>query len=143
MSLLRRTRFAASLASILAAAAVVFGQADVPPALVFVSRQIPTNGSIYMPTAMDMPGVGPHSRFRVASPGRLIIRERDGGLRVLIDGSNPAMSSLNLIDVNSPDVSYDGSEIVFAGLPAGNYDRGPNSNPGAWRIFRAALPSPQ
>jgi hypothetical protein len=102
--------------------------------LVFVSRQIPPNGSIYWDVPRDMPGVGPHSRFRVAAPGRLLVREVDGTIRALIDGSNPE-SSLNLIDVNAPDVSYDGTQIVFAGLPSGTYDRGPVTNPGAWRIY--------
>jgi len=102
--------------------------------LVFVSRQIPPSGSIYWDVPGDMPGVGPHSRFRVAAPARLLVREVDGSIRVLIDGNNPE-SSLNLIDVNAPDVSYDGTRIVFAGLPAATYNRGPVSNPGAWRIY--------
>jgi hypothetical protein len=102
--------------------------------LVFVSRQIPPRGSIYWDVPGDMPGVGPHSRFRVAAPARLLVREVDGSIRVLIDGNNPE-SSLNLIDVNAPDVSYDGARIVFAGLPAATYNRGPVSNPGAWRIY--------
>ena len=36
--------------------------------IVFVSRQIPANGSIYWDVPKDMPGVGPHSRFKVAAP---------------------------------------------------------------------------
>lgn len=104
-------------------------------AIVFVSRQIPPNGSIYWDVPNDLPGVGPHSRFRVASPGKLLVLEPDGKVRVLIDGSKPTAASLNLIDVNAPDVSYDAKKIVFAGLPAGNYSRGPNTNPGAWRIY--------
>ncbi|MBE2225621.1 MAG: PD40 domain-containing protein, partial [Anaerolineae bacterium] len=43
--------------------------------------------------------------------------------------------SLNLIDVNAPEVSYDGKKIVFAGLPDGNYKSVPHYNPGAWRIY--------
>src|SRR6187402_2480255 len=49
-------------------------------ALVFVSRAIPDNGSIYWSVPKDMPGVGTHSRFRVASPGRLLVREADGAI---------------------------------------------------------------
>ncbi|GAB4211163.1 MAG: hypothetical protein OHK0022_45400 [Roseiflexaceae bacterium] len=104
-------------------------------ALVFVSRQIPPKGSIYMEQANDMPGVGPHSRFRPAAPGRLVVREADGSERVLIDGAQPSEATLNLIDVNAPDVSYDGSTIVFAGLPQGSYENEPARNPGAWRIY--------
>ncbi len=103
--------------------------------IVFVSRQIPSDGSIYMVSAHDLPGVGARSRFRVAAPGRLIVRESDGRLRVLVDGQHPTPGSLHLIDVNAPDVSYDGQRIVFAGLPDARYDTGPNVNPGAWRIF--------
>ncbi len=110
-------------------------EADLEVALVFVSRQILPGGSIYMEQASDMPGVGPHSRFRPAAPGRLIVREADGGERVLIDGAQPSEATLSLIDVNAPDVSYDGSTIVFAGLPQGNYESEPARNPGAWRIY--------
>lgn len=106
-----------------------------PVPVVFVSRQIPDRGSIYWDPVSDMPGVGPHSRFRVASPGKLLVLEPNGTTRTLIDGSKPTVASLNLIDVNAPDVSYDGKTIVFAGLPAGNYDRGPVGNPGVWRLY--------
>lgn len=103
--------------------------------IVFVSRQIPPNGSVYLPAANDLPGVGGYSRFRVAAPGKLMLRDDDGNLRVLIDGSRPSPATLNLIDVNAPDVSYDGTTIVFAGLPAGNYSRNPQEGPGAWRLY--------
>ena len=105
------------------------------PAIVFVSRHIPDEGSIYWSVPNDLPGVGPHSRFRVASPGKLLVREPDGLIRTLVDGSRPTAASLNLVDVNAPDVSYDGTRIVFAGLPGGSYDTGPFNNPGAWRIY--------
>jgi hypothetical protein len=104
-------------------------------ALVFVSRQIPPGGSIYWDVPMDMPGVGPHSRFRVAAPGKLLVRDPDGTLRTLVDGSQPSDASWNLIDVNAADVSFDGRRIVFAGLPRGEYPAGPDANPGAWRIY--------
>ncbi len=105
------------------------------PAVVFVQRQIPNDGSIYWDAVKDMPGVGAHSRFRVAAPGKLLVREANGSLRTLVDGSNPTAASLNLIDVNAPDVSWDGTTIVFAGLPSGNYARGPVTDPGAWRLY--------
>ena len=104
-------------------------------AIVFVSRQIPSNGSVYYSSGGSMPGVMPFSRFHVASPGKLIVREANGTLRTLIDGSNPTAASLNLIDVNAPDVSYDATKIVFAGLVNGSYSRGTMSNPGAWRLY--------
>ena len=107
--------------------------------LVFVSRQINAHGSIYHSPARDMPGVGVRSRFRNASPGMLLLRDSTGTIRTLVDGSNPSAPSLNLIDVNAPDVSYDGTRIVFSGLPVGNHSRGPNTNPGAWRIYTINL----
>jgi hypothetical protein len=107
----------------------------VPFPLVFVSRQIPNNGTIYWNVPKDQPGVGPHSRFRPASPGQLVVREVDGSTRLLVDGAAPTAASLNLIDVNAPDVSYDGQWIAFAGLPQGSYAQNPVTNPGAWRIY--------
>jgi hypothetical protein len=103
--------------------------------VVFVSRQIPSKGSVYYQQANSMPGVGPYARFQVAAPGKLLVREPNGSIRTLIDGSNPTAASLHLIDVNAPDVSYDGKEIVFAGLPNGQYATGELSNPNAWRIY--------
>ncbi|MBE2223200.1 MAG: hypothetical protein IAF02_16780, partial [Anaerolineae bacterium] len=83
--------------------------------IIFVSRQIPTNGSVYYQQGGMLPGTGSYSRFVVAAPGKLIIQEPNGSMRTLIDGSNPRAASLNLIDVNAPEVSYDGKKIVFAG----------------------------
>ena len=103
--------------------------------VVFVSRQIPSSGSVYYPQGNSMPGVGPYARFQVAAPGKLLVREPDGSIRALIDGSNPTADSFYLIDVNAPNVSYDGTEIVFAGLPNGEYSTGKLSNPNAWRIY--------
>lgn len=152
----RRHRIATSLAALLGLATVVLAvhslraDASLAPTyvplvrtysdyvgapLVFVSRQIPPSGSIYWDPPRDLPGVGPHSRFRVASPGKLLVREPDRRIRTLVDGSRPSAASLNLIDVNAPDVSYDGQTIVFAGLPQGSYNRGPVTNPGAWRLY--------
>ncbi len=103
--------------------------------LVFVQRQIPPSGTIYWDEPRDMPGVGARSRVRPAPPGRLLVREPDGRIRVLIDGARPTAASLQLIDVNAPEVSYDGRTIVFSGLPAGPYDASPASTVGRWRIF--------
>src|SRR5262245_6207254 len=68
-------------------------------AVVFVSRQIPSGGSIYYDPGKDLPGVGPHSRFRVAAPGKLMVLEPTGNTRILVDGSKPSAASFNLIDV--------------------------------------------
>jgi hypothetical protein len=106
--------------------------------VVFVSRQIPDKGSVYYKEAGSLPGVGPYSRFQIATPGKLLVREPDGSLRTLVDGSNPTESSLHLVDVNAPAVSYDATQIVFAGLPNAVYSQEAENtmnNPGAWRLY--------
>ena len=103
--------------------------------IVFVSREIPPKGSIYYEQAGSLPGMGPYGRFQVSAPGKLIVREPDGEMRTLVDGSMPSADSLYLVDVNAPDVSYDGEQIVFAGLPDGDYYLEPLYGPGAWRIY--------
>ncbi|WP_224247510.1 DUF7402 domain-containing protein [Hyalangium gracile] len=105
------------------------------PALVFVSRKVMPEGSIYWDVPNAMPGVGAHSRVRPSVPGRLIVRESSGQLRVLVDGERPSAQTLNLVDVNGPAVSYDGSTIVFSGLPAGTHDTAPAKSLGAWRLY--------
>lgn len=107
--------------------------------ILFLQRRINSNGSLYMPSTNDMAGVGVHSRVRPAAPGKLILRNNDGSLRILIDGANPNSSSLNIIDVSGFDLSYDAQKIVFAGLPNGNYPRGPEQNVNAWRIYSMNL----
>lgn len=107
-------------------------------AIVFVSRQIPDEGSIYWNVPNGMPGVGPWSRYQVAAPGKLLVREANGTIRTLINGANPSAASKYLVDVMSPSVSYDGTKIVFAGFPQQAYSPGdaePQGNPGAWRIY--------
>jgi len=104
-------------------------------AIVFVSRRIPANGSTYYSATGSLPGVQPWGRFQVAAPGKLMVREANGSFHVLVDGSNPTAASLNLIDVSAPDVSYNATKIVFAGLTNGSYSLGPMNAPGAWRIY--------
>ncbi len=112
----------------------------VPYDVVFVSRKIVKHGANDLDSLTDMPGVGPHSRFRDCAPGKLRIYKINGTLVTLIDGNNPTVASLNLIDVNAPDVSYDGTQILFAGLPAPiagqTYDTLPKKELGAWRIYK-------
>src|SRR5215208_287601 len=55
-------------------------------AIVFVSRKIPPQGSVYMGPSEtgSLPGVGPYSRLQVSAPGNLLVRETTGALRTLI-----------------------------------------------------------
>jgi PKD repeat protein len=68
-----------------------------------------------------------------------MVRETGGALRVLVDGANPTSASLYLIDVNAPDVSYDGQKIVFAGFSSKHFDAvkdtQPLQNPNNWRLY--------
>jgi hypothetical protein len=103
------------------------------PPLVFVERQINTNGNDAWP-AGALAGAGPHSRTRPAAPARLLVREPNGTIRVLVDGT-AAAAPFRLIDVNAPGVSWDGTRIVFAGLAAGDWPAAPRQAVGGWRLY--------
>ncbi len=86
------------------------------PSIVFVSRNpLPdANG--------DLPGIGP--KYRTAAVGgKLMLRERTGKLRVLVD-------STKLIDVADPCVSWDARRILFSGLQHAD---------SSWRIFEITV----
>jgi hypothetical protein len=131
----RRWAATAMVAAFVCAIDLARGAVTVPVPIVFVSRQIPAKGSVYWDATGDMPGVGPWSRFRPAAPGRLLVLEPSGAVRVLIDGAAPSPATLDLTDVNAPNVSYDGATVVFAGLPKGTYEQTSVTNPGAWRLY--------
>lgn len=107
--------------------------------VVFVSRRILPSGSIYWDVPDDMPGVGPHSRFRVAAPGKLCVLQPEGELSVLVDGSAPGSNRYEIMDVSAPDVSYDGTKIVFAGFSRRDLeptvDVLPARAPDGWRLY--------
>lgn len=107
----------------------------IPQPLVFVSRAIPPDGSKFDANPTNSyPGVGGYSRFVSAGPGKLQILSTNGQVTTLLDGNRPR-PPFNLVDFNAPDVSYDGTTIVFAGLPSGVNAVAPKSYPGAWRIY--------
>jgi hypothetical protein len=139
-------RFRAALAAVATTAAVIavapgLASREAPglDPLVFVSRQIPDHGSIYAPPARGLAGVGAFARLQVASPGSLLLRDGAGRVRPLVDGQRPTPRSLQLVDVSSADVSYDGRLVVFAGLAAGDHRRDTSGNPDAWRIYVIGL----
>ncbi len=111
----------------------------------FVSRAPQPDGSAAWPSAqggpLELPGTGPRSRLRPARGSKLLVREPDGSLRPLVDGSKPTAASLHLVDVNAPAVSYDGKLVAFAGLPEGPHVDAPHSprngtpSVGGWRIY--------
>lgn len=90
---------------------------DLPP-IVFVARgQLATRDHIF-PNDLSPPTgllVG-MSKFAPAS--RLLRREPDGSVHVLVDTGKPSghpLNPLGLRDLQAPDVSFDGTRIVFAG----------------------------
>ena len=59
--------------------------------------------------------LGPAGQFgsglpKFAPGSKLMIRKADGSLVTLVDGSNHTPATGNLIDVQSPDVSFDGAK---------------------------------
>lgn len=101
----------------------------------FLSRQIPAEGSVYFASARALPGVGSFSRFQVASPGFMLIKRVNGQVDTLLNGESPQSTSLNLIDVSAPSLSYDGRQVVFAGLVNGDYSPASRTFPNAWRLY--------
>ncbi|MCB0693702.1 MAG: T9SS type A sorting domain-containing protein [Lewinellaceae bacterium] len=107
--------------------------------VLFVSRQIPCCGSVYMADANALPGVGGYSKYQVAAPAFLCILYPDGTIDTLINGADPQPESLHLIDISAPKLNWDATRIAFAGLPDGTYELG-NGNQisqghDAWRIY--------
>lgn len=92
--------------------------------VVFVSRNMTSGGSVYYPQATLLPGMGPFSRAAVVG-GRLLVRESNGTLRVLVD-STMLFGSTRLIDVSDPGVYWNASKIVFAGI---------EHRDSSWRIY--------
>ena len=92
--------------------------------IVFVSRNMTTGGSVYYPQASLLPGMGPFSRSAVVG-GRLLVRESNGTLRVLVD-STMLFGSTRIIDVSDPCVYWNASKIVFSGI---------EHRDSSWRIY--------
>lgn len=103
--------------------------------LVFVARgHLATRDDIFADET------GPAGQFGTGLPkfapgSQLMIRHGDGSLSTLVDGANPSPGTGNLIDVQSPDVSFDASRIVFAGATTVDRDA-----PGyGWRLYEIGV----
>ncbi len=112
-------------------AARVFAATDI----VFVARQ-------HLATADDIfhTEVGPAGQFgsglpKFAPKSKLMIRHADGSLTTLVDGANPSAATGNLIDVQSPDVSFDGTKIIFAGATTIDSDAASFG----WRLYEIGV----
>ncbi len=112
-------------------AAPLFAATDI----VFVARQhLATEDDIFSDEK------GPAGQFGTGLPkfaprSKLMIRHADGSLTTLVDGANPSPATGNLIDVQSPDVSFDGTKIVFAG--ATTIDR--DASQFGWRLYEIGV----
>jgi hypothetical protein len=101
------------------------------PQIVFVARaHLATQDNLFKTE------VGPAGQFgtglsKFAPGSQLMIRQSDGSLVTLIDGKNPMAATNYLIDVQSPDVSFDGSKIIFAGATTTD----PESTQYGWRLY--------
>jgi hypothetical protein len=99
--------------------------------IVFVARaHLATKDDIFQDE------LGPAGQFgsglpKFAPGSKLMIRKADGSLITLVDGSNPSPLKGNLIDVQSPDVSFDGSKIIFAGATTVDSE----SSQYGWRLY--------
>lgn len=100
----------------------IFSQSN--PPVVFVSRNLVSNGNFYYPPSGLLPGMGPFSRFKVVG-GKLIVRESNGTTRVLVD-STMNFNGISLVDVQQPGVFWDASKIVFSGV---------ENRDSSWRIY--------
>ena len=92
--LILRHRMAAAIVVATTAAVAVAASTTQPQSrplepLVFVSRQIPREGSIYAATARGLAGVGAFARLQIASPGSLLLRDAAGRSGPSSMGSGP------------------------------------------------------
>ncbi len=86
------------------------------PPVVFVSRYMDSDPDASVRAAA----------IERALSGRLMLREEDGSVRALVDGTLPEAGDEVPVDITDPDVSFDATRIVLAG-----YSRVEE----AWRIF--------
>jgi len=134
----RRIRLLGLLALLLAWSALPARAAVPLPPIVFVARS-----HLATPDYIFRKEVGPPGQLTTGidsfAPGsKLLLRDPDGTLRILVDTAQPAGSQLNplgLKDVAGPDVSFDATRIVFAGT----FGPDPESALGrprfSWRLF--------
>lgn len=104
------------------------------PALVFVARARAATPDTIFPGDTGPAGHLTTGLARVAPGSKLLLRDPDGTLRLLLDTALPAgdpQNMLGLVDLQSPDVAFDARQIVFAGATAFDAD-----GQATWRIFR-------
>lgn len=106
----------AVLTVVVGGGAVLASSPGMPP-IIFVSRNPLPGGE-----PGSLPGFGPLHRTAVVG-GKLMLRERSGRIRVLVDSSK-------LIDVADPCVSWNGKKVLFSGV---------QHRDSSWRIFEIGI----
>jgi hypothetical protein len=132
--------FGFTLALALAPALRVAGAASRLPPLVFVARAHLATKDFIFSNDLGPAGQLTTGLNKFAPGSKLLIRNPEGNLKVLVDtgGPNPP---LGLRDVQSPDVSFDGARIVFAGTtgPTLYKDRSYARPSYSWRIYEIGV----
>jgi len=82
------------------------------------------NGNLMFPQATLLPGMGAFSRFAVTG-GSLIYRDVNGNYLTLVD-STKNFNGIKIIDVQQPNVHWNGINILFAGI---------EHRDSSWRIY--------
>jgi len=103
---------------------IFFSANSQTPDIVFVSRNITSNGNAYYPQSSLLPGMGSFSRFKVVG-GKLLVRESNTIIRTLVD-STINFGGISLVDVADPCVHWDGLRIIFSGV---------EHRDSSWRIY--------
>ena len=114
------------------------------PAIVFVARSRLATGDYLFPRELGPAGHFTTGLNKFAPGSKLLLRDIDGQVRVLIDTARPAGDPLNplgLRDLQSPDVSFDATRIVFAATfgPYLHADRASAIPRYSWRLFEIGL----
>jgi hypothetical protein len=111
---------------------------DTLPAVVFVARAHLATRDYVFPQDDGPAGQLTAGLAKFAPGSKLIIRQPDGSLHTLVDTSRPSGDTLNplgLADLQSPDVAFDATRIVFAGTTGPSMPPGGSRPQFSWRLY--------
>ena len=103
--------------------------------IVFVARSHLASQDIFFQEEQGRAGQFGTGLDKFAPKSKLMIRHGDGSVTTLVNGASPSAATGYLIDVMSPDVSFDGTKIVFAG--AATMD--PEAAQYGWRLYEIGV----
>jgi hypothetical protein len=111
---------------------------DTLPAVVFVARAHLATRDYVFPQEDGPAGQLTSGLAKFAPGSKLIIRQPDGSLYTLIDTSRPSGDTLNPLgfaDLQSPDVAFDATRIVFAATTGPYMPPGGSRPQFSWRLY--------